>query len=106
MTRNCFEEILEKHFSIKALAIDPSALEKALQILAEWMSANRQHPYPALPFDDLATTFTEFRLPMTGMDASDFLDELKDMVLPNTAQLNHPMFIGHMTQALQVLERL
>ena len=100
MTRNCFEEILEKHFSIKALAIDPSALEKALQILAEWMSANRQHPYPALPFDDLATTFTEFRLPATGMDASDFLDELKDMVLPNTAQLNHPMFIGHMTQAL------
>lgn len=94
------DPLLHKHFSIEALESAPAPLEKAIRLLRNWMAAERTNPYPTTPFSKLIDKFDDYSIPTQGMEVDEFLDQLEITVLNNTAQLNHPMFIGHMTQAL------
>ncbi len=93
-------DFLQKHFSVQTLERDPALLRKVLGMLRSWLITEGKHPYPSMPFDQLVRSFEDYSIPADGMEVDAFLDELHSSVLSHTAQLNHPMFIGHMTQAL------
>lgn len=92
--------LLQQNFSLETLERDPALLRRALHMLRDWLSAEGKVPYPTTPFEALLDTFAVGSLPVDGIGVERFLDELQRTVLPHSAQLNHPMFIGHMTQAL------
>ena len=100
MTDTTVEQLLQQHFSIDALQRSPAPLQQALRMLGGWLAADRDAPYPHVPYAQLLTQLSDTRLPAHGMPVADFLQELDTTVLANTAQLNHPQYIGHMTQAL------
>lgn len=99
MTDTSFEQLLRQHFSIDALRASPKPLQQALQLLGGWLAAERA-PYPATPYAELLTQFSDTGAPAGGMPVEALLALLDNTVLANTAQLNHPLYIGHMTQAL------
>ncbi|MEC5161389.1 putative pyridoxal-dependent aspartate 1-decarboxylase [Janthinobacterium sp. CG_S6] len=94
------DELLRRHFDIGGLARSPAVLETALGMMAGWLAAERANPYPATGFDQLKREFNGMPLPERGMAAGALLAELERDVFAHTAQLNHPKYIGHMTQAL------
>ncbi|MDN2672342.1 pyridoxal-dependent decarboxylase [Janthinobacterium sp. SUN026] len=100
MTDTPVEQLLQQHFSIDALQQAPAPLRQALGMLGGWLAAERDTAYPHTPYAELLTQLSDTRLPAHGMPVADFLQELDTTVLANTAQLNHPQYIGHMTQAL------
>ncbi len=91
---------LQGHFSVDSLAAAPAPLHKALHLLGQWLGNEHGNVYPTTGFADLTEEFAVCRFPAQGMAIDAFLGELESTVLANTAQLNHPMYIGHMTQAL------
>lgn len=100
MTDTPIEQLLQQHFSIDALQRSPAPLQQALGMLGGWLAAERDTPYPHTPYAQLLTQLSDTCLPAHGMPVAQFLQELDTTVLANTAQLNHPQYIGHMTQAL------
>ncbi len=94
------DELLGRHFDADALRQSPAVLERALAMMADWLAAGRGNPYPATPYAELRREFNALPLPAEGMDAGALLAELERDVFAHTAQLNHPKYIGHMTQAL------
>ncbi|GAC1405963.1 MAG: putative pyridoxal-dependent aspartate 1-decarboxylase [Burkholderiaceae bacterium] len=100
MTTPHINLLLQKHFSIAAIELAPAPIHKSLRLLADWMSARQDKPYPKKSFTELIREFGNHKMPVEGMEVDAFLDEFNNVVLLNTAQLNHPMYIGHMTQAL------
>ena len=100
MTDTAIERLLQQHFSIDALQQAPAPLQQALRMLGGWLAAGRDTAYPHTPYTELLTQLSDISLPAHGMPVADFLQELDATVLANTAQLNHPLYIGHMTQAL------
>jgi len=100
MNDTAIEQLLQQHFSIDALQQAPAPLQQALRMLGGWLAAGRDTPYPHTPYAELIPRLSAIRPPTHGMAVTDFLQELDSTVLANTAQLNHPRYIGHMTQAL------
>ena len=100
MSDTPIEQLLRQHFSIDALQQSPKPLRQALAMLGGWLEGAREVPYPHVPFEQLLTQLSDTRPPAHGMPVAAFLQELDSTVLANTAQLNHPRYIGHMTQAL------
>ncbi|MGK5077215.1 pyridoxal-dependent decarboxylase [Janthinobacterium sp. HLX7-2] len=100
MTDTAIEQLLQQHFSIDALQRSPAPLQEALRMLGGWLAADRAAPYPHTPYAELLTQLSDTSLPEHGMPVAAFLEQLDTTVLANTAQLNHPQYIGHMTQAL------
>ena len=99
MTDTPLEQLLQQHFSIDALQQSPAALQQALRMLGSWLSAEHA-PYPHVPYAELIAQLSASSAPADGMPVGQFLEHLQHTVLANTAQLNHPQYIGHMTQAL------
>ncbi|MBB5609938.1 MULTISPECIES: pyridoxal-dependent decarboxylase [unclassified Janthinobacterium] len=100
MNDTAIEQLLQQHFSIDALQQAPAPLQQALRMLGGWLAAGRDTPYPHTPYAELIPQLSSIAPPAHGMAVTDFLQELDATVLANTAQLNHPRYIGHMTQAL------
>jgi glutamate decarboxylase len=100
MNNPSLDDLLQRHFSIAALEAAPVPLQQALRLLRDWLAGGRKHAYPVTPLSELAQGFDQYSLPAEGIGALAFLDEFERTVMANTAQLNHPKFIGHMTQAL------
>lgn len=92
--------LAQQHFSVEALDRNPELLQKVLGMLRAWLEPEGKVAYPTRPFAALAHDFSDYSMPADGMAFDAFLDELHGTVLANSAQLNHPMYIGHMTQAL------
>ena len=99
MTDTPLDQLLRQHFSIDALQHSPAVLQQALRMLGSWLSAGHA-PYPHVPYAELIEQLTATSAPADGMPVAQFLEQLQHTVLANTAQLNHPQYIGHMTQAL------
>lgn len=100
MAHSDLQVLLQQNFSLETLERDPALLLRALDMLRDCLSTEGKVPYPTTPFEALAGTFAAQGLPADGIGIDAFLDDLQHNVLQHTAQLNHPMFIGHMTQAL------
>ncbi len=100
MTDSGLQHALRQHFSVDTLARDPALLQKVLTMLGAWLTPEGGQPYPVTPLVDLLPLFNEQAIPVDGMAVDAFLDELGATVLSHTARLNHPMYIGHMTQSL------
>jgi putative pyridoxal-dependent aspartate 1-decarboxylase len=100
MSDSNLETFIRQHFSVDTLQADPALLERMLTMLQGWLTPENGAPYPSMPFDELMHSFGDYSMPEQGMSIEPFLNELTTTVLSNTARLNHPMFIGHMTQAL------
>ncbi|WP_317202852.1 pyridoxal-dependent decarboxylase [Janthinobacterium sp.] len=92
--------LLLRHFDVDGAALPPAALETALDMMRDWLAAGRANPYPTAPFSQLKRDFADLPLPDEGMEIEVLLAGLRREVFANTAQLNHPKYIGHMTQAL------
>ena len=100
MSESGIDELLRRHFDVGQLALAPAALETALDMMRDWLAAGREHPYPPTPFEQLKREFNQMALPLDGMAAGPLLAQLRRDVFAHSAQLNHPKYIGHMTQAL------
>lgn len=99
MTDSRLQALLQQHFNPDTPE-NAAPLHKAAALLRQWLGADRALAYPTTPLATLAQSFDEHRVPAQGMSAMAYLALLEHTVLPNTAQLNHPKYIGHMTQAL------
>ena len=75
-------------------------MRRVLGMLQDWLAPDGNPPYPVTPFERLLPAFSDAGIPESGMGVDGFLDLVDSTVLPNTARLNHPKYIGHMTQAL------
>lgn len=91
---------LEQYFSIEALAQSPDLLPTALRMMGQWLDGKSSHPYPTTPMAELLTQFDTAGMPSQGMAPAALLRALEDQVFAHSIALNHPKFIGHMTQAL------
>lgn len=91
---------LLQNFSINALEQSPELLAHALRMMGQWLQGERPHPYPTTPLAELQQRFDTAAMPAEGMAPDALLRALEDEVLAHSIQLNHPRFIGHMTQAL------
>jgi len=100
MAHSDLHMLLQQNFSLETLERDPALLLRALHLVRDCLAPEGKAPYPATPFETLAGSFAAQPWPQHGIGADAFLDDLQHQVLQHTAQLNHPMFIGHMTQAL------
>ncbi|MET0266791.1 MAG: aminotransferase class V-fold PLP-dependent enzyme, partial [Duganella sp.] len=93
-----FRELLTKHFSVENL--DPALLQQAAAMLRDWLTPAGKSPYPVTPLDQLLPLFAELAPPAAGAAPTQVLEQVQRSVMAHTARLNHPKFIGHMTQAL------
>lgn len=69
-------------------------------MIESWSRPDIGTPYPAVEFNSLYEGFSETQAPSEGISFDALLDEIESKILPNTPKLAHPMYIGHMTQAL------
>lgn len=93
-------ELLERTFSTAGLAMEPAPLRQALHMMQGWLGADRGQPYPGTPLETLKRQINNLPLPVDGIPVAAMLAELERDIFAHSAQLNHPRFIGHMTQAL------
>lgn len=94
------DNTLQQLFDIEALQASPELLPAALKLMGQWLAGARPHPYPTTPLAELQAGFDTSAMPREGMTAQDLLLALEKEVFAHSIQLNHPKFIGHMTQAL------
>ncbi|MES2758528.1 MAG: aminotransferase class V-fold PLP-dependent enzyme [Pseudomonadota bacterium] len=100
MTDSTLDALLRQHFSCGTLDSDPAPLQRALAMLRDWLAPAGKPAYPPTPFAELTETFDDYAMPAHGIGVDAFLGELQQRVLAHTAHLNHPRYLGHMTQAL------
>jgi len=100
MNDNFMNAKLQQYFSIETLDKSPQLLVTALAMMRRWLEGNRSHPYPTTSMAELSQRFDTAGMPAEGMSPEALLRALEDDVFAHSIQLNHPKFIGHMTQAL------
>ena len=98
MSDSDLRELLNRHFAVEQ--VDADVLQQMAGMVRDWMTPEGKSPYPVTPIDQLLPLFAELAPPAGGMAPVHVLEELQRKLLPHTARLNHPKFIGHMTQAL------
>lgn len=99
MIERPLQALIDQHFAAGDASVQP-VVRQALDMLRGWLAADRSHTYPTTPLARLAERFTQYAAPGQGMDAAALLEEVEAAVLAHSAQLHHPRYIGHMTQAL------
>jgi len=100
MHKLSFNDVLRDYFSQDRLIQSPEILEKSLSLIRQWIFEQRAQPYPVIALQDLKAKFKEFSIPQQGESFAQVFQQLEDTVFAHSIQLNHPRFIGHMTQAL------
>lgn len=96
-------DLIERHFAAGngvGAAARGEVIRQALELLQGWLKGDRAHAYPVTPLADLAALFEQPAPPAHGMDEGALLAHIESTVLAHSAQLHHPQYIGHMTQAL------
>lgn len=95
------EKFIEKYFSESGL--DANFQEwgnKSVQTVLEWLKVKENNIHPEHTLPELAQIFSEIDIPKSGSNIEKVLDEMKKDIFHNSIRINHPRFIGHMTQAL------
>ncbi|GJJ04463.1 glutamate decarboxylase [Duganella rhizosphaerae] len=90
----------QAYFDVDSLANAPELLSGALRIMGDWLAGTRPQPYPTLSIAALKQRFDCAGMPAEGMPPEALLRALESEVFEHSIQLNHPKYIGHMTQAL------
>ncbi|MDR7048976.1 glutamate decarboxylase [Duganella sp. 3397] len=98
MSDSGLRELLNRHFAVEQ--VDADVLRQMAGMVRDWLAPEGKSPYPVTPIDDLLPLFADLAPPASGMAPGQVLEELQRKLLPHTARLNHPKYIGHMTQAL------
>jgi len=94
------EELLNTYFSPSGLDKDPALLQHSLRLIREWLFVDKRHAYPPADFEALKKEFDTLAMPREGAAAGAVLDALQRQVFAHSVPVNHPKYIGHMTQAL------
>jgi len=94
------EELLKTYFSAKGLDKDPALLQQSLRLIREWLFVDKRHAYPPADFENLKKEFNAPAMPLDGAGMDAVLDVLRQKVFAHSVPVNHPKYIGHMTQAL------
>ena len=94
------EELLKTYFSAQGLSTDAASLQHALRLIREWLFVDKHHAYPPADFESLKKEFNNPAVPQEGMAMQGVLDALQEQVFAHSVPVNHPKYIGHMTQAL------
>ena len=94
------EELLKTYFSAQGLDKDPALLQQALRLIREWLFVDKRHAYPPADFESLKKEFNVPAMPQEGCGMQTVLDALQQQVVAHSIPVNHPKYIGHMTQAL------
>ncbi len=84
---------LDAVFATAATAAD---MQKVLDVCASYAGT----PYPSADLATLAALFADLEAPASGLTFDQLLAELGAKVLAHTPDLAHPLYMGHMTQAL------
>jgi glutamate decarboxylase len=98
MNDSDLRELLHKHFAVEQ--VDPAVPQQVAAMVRDWLTPEGKSPYPVTPFDQLQPLFADLAPPQQGSAPAQVLSDVQRTVLAHTARLNHPKFIGHMTQAL------
>jgi glutamate decarboxylase len=98
MNDSDLRELLNKHFAVEQ--VDPAVPQQVAAMVRDWLTPEGKSPYPVAPFDSLLPLFADLAPPLHGAAPAQVLNDVQRTVLAHTARLNHPKFIGHMTQAL------
>ena len=94
------EELLKTYFSAQGLDKDPALLQQSLRLIREWLFVDKRHAYPPVDFEGLKKEFNAPAMPLDGVGINAVLDALQQQVFAHSVPVNHPKYIGHMTQAL------
>ncbi|OWW22319.1 aminotransferase class V-fold PLP-dependent enzyme [Noviherbaspirillum denitrificans] len=94
------EELLKTYFSAQDLDENAASLQQALQLIREWLFVDKRHAYPPDDFESLKKAFNTPAMPQDGSAFPAVLDALQQQVFAHSVPVNHPKYIGHMTQAL------
>jgi glutamate decarboxylase len=100
MTESDFQALLDQHFTADSLDGQPEAARLFAGLMDAWLQQDGGQPYPSAPLANLAGAFAGHAAPVEGIKEADLARELGSALLPNTARLHHPLYLGHMTQAL------
>lgn len=98
MSDSDLRDLLDKHFSVEN--VDADVVQQVTAMVRDWLTPAGRSPYPVTPFEALYPLFADVAPPREGEDFARVLAEVRHKVVDHTAHLNHPKFIGHMTQAL------
>ncbi|WP_082491833.1 pyridoxal-dependent decarboxylase [Duganella sp. Leaf126] len=98
MNDSDLREMLTRHFAVEQ--VEAHVLQQLADMVRDWLTPAGRSPYPVTPIDQLLPLFSSLAPPADGMAPAQVLETLQHKLLPHTARLNHPKFIGHMTQAL------
>lgn len=94
------EELLKTYFSAQGLDKDPALLQQSMRLIREWLFVDKHHAYPPADFEGLKKEFNAPAMPLDGAAMDVVLDALRQQVFAHSVPVNHPKYIGHMTQAL------
>lgn len=94
------EELLKTYFSAQGLDKDPALLQQSMRLIREWLFVDKRHAYPPADFEGLKKEFNAPAMPLDGAAMNAVLDALQQQVFAHSVPVNHPKYIGHMTQAL------
>jgi glutamate decarboxylase len=94
------DDLLKTYFSADGLEQDPALLQHVMQLVREWLFVEKDHAYPPADFEALKHAFVEPEMPRDGAGMPAVLAALERQVFAHSVPVNHPRYIGHMTQAL------
>lgn len=94
------DELLKTYFSADGLENDPALLAHVMRLARDWLFVEKDHAYPPADFETLKRKFDAISIPMEGAGMQAVLATLEQQVFAHSVPVNHPKYIGHMTQAL------
>jgi putative pyridoxal-dependent aspartate 1-decarboxylase len=94
------DDLLKTYFSADGLEQDPALLLHVMQLVREWLFVEKDHAYPPADFEALKRVFDAPEMPREGADMPAVLAALEKQIFAHSVPVNHPRYIGHMTQAL------
>lgn len=95
------EQFIKKFFSDSGLETNFEEWgNKSIQTVFEWLKVKGNNIVPEYTLPELARIFSGIEIPENGADIDKVLDEMKKKIFYNSIRINHPKYIGHMTQAL------
>ena len=94
------DDLLKTYFSAEGLEQDPALLQHVMQLVREWLFVEKDHAYPPADFEALKQAFIEPEMPQDGAGMPAVLAALEKQIFAHSVPVNHPRYIGHMTQAL------
>ena len=86
--------------AIRAVFATTATAADLEQVLAACARMESGQPYPSTDLAALTALFNDIDPPAAGQDFHQLLAEVGEKVLAHTPVLSHPMYLGHMTQAL------